>query len=158
MRNQWVHTSAFINMEFNNRNLFQITPDTRPLPPLSCVLSISLDGLKSSTFTTSAPYILTVAPVSFSNTHIPFPYIATYSLLTSLTMSSLNLTVYTDSCLTSSDSLHVTTANKKSGIIVDHCPLPLCENLEPKMEFSLPNSKSAIKINFGLKKIIKKIE
>lgn len=96
MRNQWVHTSAFINMEFNNRNLFQITPDTRPLPPLSCVLSISLDGLKSSTFTTSAPYILTVAPVSFSNTHIPFPYIATYSLLTSLTMSSLNLTVYTD--------------------------------------------------------------
>lgn len=104
MRNQWVHTSAFINMEFNNRNLFQITPDTRPLPPLSCVLSISLDGLKSSTFTTSAPYILTVAPVSFSNTHIPFPYIATYSLLTSLTMSSLNLTVYTDSCLTSSDT------------------------------------------------------
>lgn len=110
---------------------------------------------KFSTFTTSAPYILTVAPVSFSNTHSFSLYRQLLPPHYSLTMSSLNLTVYRDSCLTSSDSLHVTTANKKSGIIVEHCPLPLCENLEPKMEFSLPNSKSAIKINFGL---LKKIE
>lgn len=155
MRNQWVHTSAFINMEFNNRNLFQITPDTRP-PASPFLCAVHFFGWFPSSLP-SLPLLLTSSllhPSPFQ-THILFPYTASYSLLTTVSQCHPWTSQCIETCLTSSDSLHVTTANKKSGIIVEHCPLPLCENLEPKMEFSLPNSKSAIKINFGL---LKKIE
>lgn len=156
MRNQWVHTSAFINMEFNNRNLFQITPDTRP-PASPFLCAVHFFGWFQVLY---LHYLCSLHPhcctrLLLKHTHFFSLYRHLLPPHYSLTMSSLNLTVYRDSCLTSSDSLHVTTANKKSGIIVEHCPLPLCENVEPKMEFILPNSKSAIKISFGLlKKII----